>query len=85
MDIARTRRFPSGHVTPKLHGSRTILIHEAASGIRQLRRNSGLCCSTSYQGCTLVTLEFPVAGKCLSYQAIERSMESIWCLVSDSP
>ena len=36
-------------------------------------------------GCTFVTLVVPCAGKCWSYQAMERSMESTWCLVSERP
>src|SRR6266567_134072 len=39
----------------------------------------------SYQGWTLVTPSAPGFGKCFSYQAMHRSVESITCLVSARP
>src|SRR5579885_2950593 len=43
------------------------------------------CAKTADHGWTLVTPSAPGLGKCLSYQAMERSVQSIWCLVSERP
>ena len=39
----------------------------------------------SAHGCTLVTPSAPGFGKCFSYQAIDRSVQSVWCLTSWRP
>src|SRR5207302_1359696 len=39
----------------------------------------------SHQGCTLVTPSIPGLGKCFSYQAIDRSVESMLCFTSLRP